>query len=385
MLKSENKRWFLMEFRKWYEMSVKTSLLGFGAMRLKTRGEEIDEEKALALFDYAYKNGVNYFDTAVPYTDGKNEAFVGKALKRYPRESFYLATKLTLRLYETRKEVEELIDKQLEALQTDYIDMYLLHAMNKERFQKVKEWNVMELLEKWKAEGKIRYIGFSFHDDYETFKEILDFYAWDFVQIQLNYLDTEIQQGIKGYQDLEERKIPVVVMEPVKGGKLAKFNGEVERHFKDYSDASTASWALRWVGSLPGVKVILSGMNELDQVVDNINTFKNFEPLNEEERAVIAKVKEELKKFKAVECTNCKYCLPCTVGIEIPAYFGVYNNYRMFANPEMTRNEAKFALGKSALFSECIECGKCKEACPQGIDIPNQLKKLGEVLDFIKL
>jgi|LSQX01.1.fsa_nt_gb predicted aldo/keto reductase-like oxidoreductase len=373
-----------LDYRKWYDKDIKTSLLGFGAMRLKTIDGEIDEQKALKLFDYAYHNGVNYFDTAMPYTDGKNEAFVGKALKRYPRNSFYLATKLTLRLFESRKEVEELIDKQLETLQTEYIDMYLLHAMNKERLQKVKEWEIIPLLEKWKAAGKIRYIGFSFHDDYDAFKELLDLYDWDFAQIQLNYLDTEIQQGIQGYYDLEERRIPVVIMEPIKGGKLAKFNGEIEKIFKDHSDASIASWALRWVGSLPGVKVILSGMNELEQVIDNVNTFKEFKPLSKEEFEIIANVKNVLQDFKAVGCTNCKYCLPCTVNIDIPAYFSLYNNHRMFANEELTRHEAKHVKEKSALFTECIECGQCVEACPQGIDIPNELKKLGEMMEILK-
>lgn len=372
-----------MEYRKWYDKDIKTSLLGFGTMRLKTIAGEIDEQKGMELFDYAYRHGVNYFDTAMPYTDGKNEAFVGKALKRYPRESFYLATKMTLRLFNARKEVEELIDKQLKTLQTDYIDMYLLHAMNKDRLKQAKEWNVFELLDKWKQEGKIRYVGFSFHDDYETFKEILDVYAWDFCQIQLNYLDTEIQQGIKGYYDLEERKIPVVVMEPVKGGKLAKFNEKIETIFKDYSDASIASWALRWVGTLPGVKVILSGMNELNQMIDNVETFDNFKPLNEEELEIVSKAKKALQNLKAVGCTNCKYCLPCTVGINIPGYFALYNNFRMFANKEATEHEATVLKEKSALLTECIECGKCAEACPQGIDIPNELKKLSDELNFL--
>lgn len=372
-----------LDYRKWYDKDIKTSLLGFGAMRLKTIDEGIDEEKGLELFDYAFRNDINYFDTAMPYTDGKNEAFVGKALKRYPRESFYLATKLTLRLFETRKEVEELIDKQLETLQTDYIDMYLLHAMNKDRLIQAKEWNVIEILEKWKQEGKIRYIGFSFHDNYETFKEMLDFYDWDFCQIQLNYLDTEFQQGIQGYYDCEKRNIPVVIMEPIKGGKLAKFNGKIEKIFKDYSDASIASWALRWVGSLPGVKVILSGMNELEQMVENVKTFSDFKPLNEKETKIIEEVKKALHEIKAVGCTNCKYCLPCTVDINIPAYFALYNNFRMFNNVEASKYELKHLKNKSALPNECIECGNCVEACPQKIDIPNELKRMSKELDFL--
>ncbi|MFA6611922.1 MAG: aldo/keto reductase, partial [Bacilli bacterium] len=164
-----------MQYRKWYNKDITTSTLGFGAMRLKVINDEIDEDKGLALIDEAYKSGINYFDTAVPYTDGKNETFVGKALKRYPRDSFYLATKLTIRLYKTKEELEKVIDSQLQNLQTDYIDFYLMHALNKNTFQTIKEWKIMEIVEEWKKAGKIRHIGFSFHDDYETFKEIVDY------------------------------------------------------------------------------------------------------------------------------------------------------------------------------------------------------------------
>lgn len=372
-----------MNYRKWYGKNINTSLLGFGAMRLKTIDDEIDEEKGFALFDYAYKHGINYFDTAMPYTDGKNEAFVGRALKRYPRESFYLATKLTLRLFENREEVKKLIDKQLEILQTNYIDMYLLHAMNKDRIKTAKEWKIFELLEKWKEEGKIRNIGFSFHDDYDTFKELLDLYDWDFVQIQLNYLDTDFQQGLKGYYDSEKQKIPVVIMEPIKGGKLAGFNKDIENIFKDYSSSSIASWALRWVGSLPGVKVILSGMNEMEQMIDNLETFNDFKPLEKEEQAIVSKAKAALQDVKAVGCTNCKYCLPCTVNINIPSYFSIYNNYRMYDNKEDAKQSFNRIKQRFAQPYECIECGKCVEDCPQKIEIPEELKRMMEELKFL--
>jgi hypothetical protein len=374
-----------MQYRKWYDKEIVTSTLGFGAMRLKVVDGEIDEAKGLALIDKAYQNGVNYFDTAVPYTDGKNETFVGKALKRYPRNSFYLATKLTIRLYKTKEELKKAIDKQLQNLQTDYIDFYLMHALNKNTFRTIKEWNIMEIVEGWKKEWKIRNIGFSFHDDYETFKEIVDYYPWDFCQIQLNYMDDEIQQGIQGYHDLVKKEIPVVIMEPVKGGKLASFNEKVASKLKKYNpEASLSSWAMRWVASLDGVKVILSGMNEMDQVEDNLNTFSNFKKLNEEEQKLIKEVKEDLKKITEVGCTNCEYCMPCTVGVNIPGNFRIFNDYAMYKAEGDSKWRYNDLIGKKANASLCIECGKCVPQCPQGIDIPNELKRMLKVLPFLE-
>ncbi|MCK9471228.1 MAG: aldo/keto reductase [Bacilli bacterium] len=372
-----------MEYRKWDKVNLKTSLLGFGAMRLKTINGEIDEDKAFELFDYAYKNGVNYFDTAMPYTDGKNETFVGKALKRYKRDSFFLATKLSFGMVKSRDDVLKLIDKQLETLQTDYIDMYLLHALNKERISQIKEWNVLEIVEGWKKEGKIKNIGFSFHDDYDTFVEILNMYEWDFCQIQLNYMDTNFQQGIKGYYDLEKRGIPVVVMEPIKGGKLASFNRDIENIFKNYSDSSIASWALRWVGSLRNVKVILSGMNEMDQLVDNLDTFKNFDILSTEELEKIEQVKYALNNIIAVDCTDCRYCLPCSVGINIPGFFKILNDYKMYENENNSLWQYNNLLSKSSDYKDCIDCGICMEKCPQKIEIPKELARMGEELKFL--
>jgi len=371
-----------MEFRKWYDKDIKTSLLGFGAMRLTTINGEIEEEKGFQLFDYAYENGVNYFDTAMPYTDGKNEIFVGKALKRYPRDTFYLASKLSY--MNSREDILKLIDKQLENLQTDYIDMYLLHALNKDKVKRIKEFGVLEIVQKWKEEGKIRNIGFSFHDDYETFKEILDLYDWDFCQIQLNYMDTEIQQGIQGYHDLTERKIPVVIMEPIKGGKLASFNKDIEKSFKNHSDKSVASWALRWVGTLPGVKVILSGMNEMNQVKDNLDTFNDFRPLNQEEMNKVEEVKIALQSVIAVDCTNCRYCMPCTVEIDIPGNFKIFNSYAMYESEGDTKWQFNNLIKNSTHLADCIECGNCVIECPQHIDIPKELKRMSEQLSFLK-
>ena len=375
-----------MEYRKWYDREIKTSLLGYGAMRLKTdENGEIDEQLGFELFDKAYKNGVNYFDTAYPYTNKKNETFVGKALKRYPRESFYLATKLSLGMFKTKEEALASLDYQLKCLQTDYVDNYLLHAMNKKYLALVKEWDLIPVLEQYKKEGKIRNIGFSFHDDYDTFMELLDLYKWDFCQIQLNYMDTEIQQGLKGYYELEKRHIPVIIMEPCKGGKLANFNPTVSKLFTEYNpNRSIASWAFRYLGTLPGIKVILSGMNSMDQLDDNLKTFDKFEPLNDEEQTLVKKVSEELRKITKVGCTACRYCMPCPKGVDIPGTFSIYNTYAMYLDKGGANWSYSFQKKNNATADNCVKCRACVAKCPQGIDIPNEFVNFYKDLDFLE-
>lgn len=374
-----------MEFRKWYDKNITTSLLGFGAMRFTTdKNGEIEKDKADALIKRAYDEGVNYFDTAMPYTNGKNEAFVGESLKRFPRESFYLATKLSLGYLTTKEEVLKAIDLQLKTLQTDYIDFYLLHALNKDKMKTIIDWGILDIVKKWQEEGKIRHIGFSFHDDYETFKKILNMYPWDFCQIQLNYMDTEFQQGIRGYFDCEEKNIPVVVMEPIKGGKLANFNKEVSKIFTDYNkDASLSSWALRYVGSLKGVKTILSGMNEMYQVEDNLKTFSNFVSITPQEHILVMKVKKALKNIIEVDCTKCGYCMPCPHGVDIPGNFSIFNDYAMYKNKGSLNWPFSNLVKNNADFSYCIECKECIPKCPQNIDIPEELKRMEEELKFL--
>ena len=374
-----------MEFRKWYDKDMKTSLLGFGAMRLKTKENgEIDEELGFKLFDEAYKNGVNYFDTAYPYTDKKNETFVGKALKRYPRSSFYLATKLSIGMFQTKEEALASLDNQMKALQVDYIDNYLIHSLHKNSLKKVIDWDIINVLVEYKKQGKIRNIGFSFHDDYETFTKILNMYDWDFCQIQLNYMDTEHQQGLKGYYDLRARNIPVVIMEPIKGGKLAMFKQEIAQKFYDFdSTKSLASWALRFVGSLDGVKVILSGMNEMNQITDNLKTFNNFKPLNDEEYKLIQEVKDELLSCTKVGCTACRYCMPCPMGVNIPAIFDIYNQFAMYGDTGDANWQYNMLLRNNATADRCVKCRACVSKCPQGIDIPNEFVNFYKDLSFL--
>ena len=374
-----------MEKRKWHNSDIQTSLLGFGAMRFVTKDGKVVEDLALDLIDYAYKNGVNYFDTAAPYLGGQSEIVLGKALKRYPRDSFYLADKLTTQMLESGDKVLDFIKEQLHALQTDYIDFYLLHAMGRERFEYVQQNKIMEQLEEAKSMGLIRNIGFSFHDDYDAFKWILDSYPWDFCQIQLNYMDQDIQQGIKGYYDLLSRNIPVVIMEPIKGGKLAKFHERAEEILtKKEPNKSIASWAMRWIGSFEGVKVVLSGMNQLDQLQDNIETYTNFKPLNDEEMAIVDVVSKELNSITEVNCTDCKYCLPCSVGVNIPGNFKIFNDFAMYKNEGGSKWEYSMLEKASADASLCITCNECVPKCPQHIMIPEELSRMLDTMAFLR-
>lgn len=372
-----------MEKRKMKNLEIDTSLLGFGCMRFPTTKEgKIDEAEAEKMIDKAIAAGVNYIDTAYPYHDGESEPFVGKVLKKYPRESFYLATKLPVWLVKAKEDIERIFTEQLERLQTDYIDFYLLHAMDAERIRKMREVGYLEVLEKLRREGKIKYIGFSFHDSYEVFEDMLNERDWDFCQIQLNYMDAEEQAGLKGYELAAKRGIPVVVMEPIKGGSLASFAEDITGIFKRLNEeASVASFALRWVGSLPGVKVILSGMSSMEQVDDNLKTFGDFKVLSEEEQNTISEVVRVLNSRVQNGCTGCRYCMPCPAGVDIPGCFSAWNTYHMYQNYNVVSWKWETDMGEAKQAKNCIKCGKCEAACPQKISIRKDLEKVQKDLD----
>ena len=372
-----------MEKRKMDKLGITTSLLGFGCMRFPTTGEgKIDEQKATAMLDEAIAAGVNYIDTAYPYHGGESEPFVGKALKKYDRGSFYLATKLPVWLVNKKEDAERLFEEQLSRLQTDYIDFYLLHAMNKERWEAMKRLGVVDYCQKLKEEGRIKYLGFSFHDSYEVFEEILTAREWDFCQIQLNYMDTDEQAGMRGYELAEKMGVPLVIMEPIKGGSLAAFAGDITAKLQELdAEASTASFALRWVGSLPNVKVILSGMSTMEQVQDNLHTFRGFKPLSEREKAVIEEIVTILKSRVQNGCTGCRYCMPCPAGVNIPGCFSAWNTYHMYQNYNVVSWKWEHELGDKAQAKNCIECGKCETQCPQKLAIRQDLKKVQIDLD----
>lgn len=372
-----------MEKRKMEKLGIETSLLGFGCMRFPTTPEgNIDEQRAQAMLDKAIAEGVNYIDTAYPYHNGESEPFVGKALKKYDRSSFYLATKLPLWSVNSIDDAKRIFEDQLSRLQTDYIDFYLLHAVNKERWDVMVKLGVVEYCEQLKKEGRIRYLGFSFHDSYEAFEEILNAREWDFCQIQLNYMDVEEQAGMKGYRLAEEKGIPLVIMEPVKGGSLAAFADDIMEKFRAHDkEASAASYALRWVGSLPGVKVILSGMSNMEQVEDNLHTFADFKPLSAKEQQTIEEVVAVLNSRVQNGCTGCRYCMPCPAGVNIPGCFAAWNTYHMYQNYNVVKWRWENEIGEKGQASNCIKCGKCEGKCPQKLSIRDDLAKVQADLD----
>ena len=373
----------MMEKRRMEGLGLETSLLGFGCMRFPVlENGEINEPEAERMLDKAIAEGVNYIDTAYPYHEGKSEIVTGKILKKYDRDSFYLATKLPLWQINSLEDVDRIFGEQLTKLQTDHVDFYLMHAMNKERWDAMRKLGVVERLEQIKAEGRIRYLGFSFHDSYEAFEEIINAREWDFCQIQLNYMDVEEQAGLKGYELAASKNVPVIVMEPVKGGSLAAFAEDIMEKFRAAdAQASAASFALRWVGSLPGVKVILSGMSTMGQVEDNLKTFGCFKPLSGEEQKMMKEVRDTLKSRVQNGCTACRYCMPCPAGVDIPGCFGVWNTYHMYQNYNMVKRRWENELGEQKQAKNCVKCGKCEQACPQKLSIRKDLERAQADLD----
>lgn len=373
-----------MEYREMKNIGVSPSMLGFGCMRFPQNSDgTIDEVEAERMMDKAIAEGVTYIDTAYPYHNGESEPFVGRVLKKYPRSSFFLATKMPVWKVNSKEDAKRVFEEQLARLQVEYVDFYLLHALDKDRWNKIVEIGLISLCEEWKAQGKIKYLGFSFHDEYAVFEEILSSRKWDFCQIQYNYMDRDIQAGDKGYALAEKLGIPMVVMEPIKGGSLAALPEELTDVLRKADPtASTASWALRWVGTHSNVKVILSGMSTYQQVLDNLETFSKFQPLSEEEGKMVEQIADRIKKRIRNGCTGCEYCMPCPFGIDIPRNFAVWNEYAMYEDKARAKQRYLFTEEK-ARADQCKKCGKCETVCPQALPIRKNLEEAAEELSAL--
>jgi predicted aldo/keto reductase-like oxidoreductase len=366
-----------VKFRIFGKLDWKVSALGFGAMRLPVIGgdsSKIDEPHAIKMIRYAIDNGVNYVDTAYPYHRGQSEFLVGKALKDGYREKVRLATKMPSWLVQKYEDFDKYLNEQLEKLDTSYIDFYLLHGLNKGRWPLLKELGVFEWAEKAKADGRIKYLGFSFHDDYELFEKILeDAENFTFCQIQLNYMDTEYQAGIKGLRLAAEKGLAVVIMEPIKGGKLAVTPPKDVQIIWDNAKMKRkpAEWALQWVWNLPEVSVVLSGMSEMKHVEENVEYADRSEPglLSEEELTLIEEAKQAYLNLGFVGCTACQYCMPCPSGVAIPEIFGLYNEYYLSGQNAEIKQKYWEVITPKTHSNNCISCGICEEQCPQELPI----------------
>lgn len=355
------------------------SMLGLGCMRLPVidgKDDAIDYEKAQELVDYALTHGINYIDTAHGYHGSQSQVFLGKALRKYPRDSYFLATKLPMWGVDTPEDIEKIFNLQLKRLNTDYFDFYLLHALDAGNFKKVVEFGAYAFIAEMKAQGKIKHIGFSFHDSPAVLEEIAGKYQWDFAQLQINYVDWKNQNAKKQLEILQSRKIPCIVMEPVRGGSLANPGTKAVELLKAARpEKSIALWAMRFAASLPDVITVLSGMSNMEQLKDNIDTYTAFEPLTQAEYDLLEKAAEAYNLRDLIPCTACRYCMDCPSGVDIPGMFELYNGYVMSKNKEGFL-AAYLETKTDERADNCIVCGLCAPRCPQAIDIPEKLEMI---------
>lgn len=357
--------------------------LGFGCMRLPFSGEEknVDEAEAIRMIRYAIDNGVKYIDTAYPYHGGMSEVIVGKALQDGYREKIVLATKLPVWKVETHEDMMKLLDEQLSKLQTDHVDFYLMHAMGKERLEKMQKLDYRSFLDEAVAEGKIRFPAFSFHDNYDTFMEILQDYPWKMCQVQMNLLDGDTQATLQGIHEAGKRGIGVVVMEPLRGGLLANPPEDVSKVYADFPEKrSCVEWAFRYLYSMPEVVTILSGMSSMEQLQDNLRIFstpdaEERKPLSDSEKELFSEVKETYMKRTKTRCTGCRYCQPCPRGVTIPVIFQNYDEIMLKGKGDIKAEYAKVVeAGGDA--SRCVGCHACEKQCPQHLPIIRFLKEI---------
>jgi len=375
-----------MLYRKMEKTGDELSVLGFGCMRLPqkrgTPGDgKIDVKRATYQIRYAIDNGVNYVDTAIPYHMGASEPFLSEALSDGYREQVKLATKLPPWSVEKPSDMDALLHAQLDRLNTEKIDYYLLHSLHSKSWEKMKSLGAREFLSKAKTAGLIQNAGFSFHGDKDTFKDIIDTYDWEFCQIQYNFLDEQNQAGTEGLRYAASKGLGVIIMEPLRGGNLA---GKVPPSVQSIWDEakvkrSPAEWSLRWIWNHPEVTVVLSGMNEEKHIEENIRIAGEAYPesLTEDEINLISRVERTYRDLMKAACTGCRYCMPCPSGVDIPTCFEAYNNLHLFGDSHAAKwlylLRVGGVFGKSSLASLCQHCGQCEELCPQGLPVQDLL------------
>ena len=381
-----------MQYRQMPKSEDKLSVLGFGCMRLPTNGRHIDAQEAKRQVLHAIENGVNYLDTAWPYHMGESESFLGEHIlsDKAIRDKVYVATKLPCFIINKAEKFDEIFQKQLDKLKVDYVDYYLLHSLNGLVWDKMVKLGIKEWMDKVKKEGKVRHIGFSFHGIHEDFPRIVDGYDFDFVQVQFNILDENFQAGIMGIDYASKKNMGIIVMEPLRGGSLVgKIPAEVQEIY-DTADIkrSPAEWALGWIYNHPQVTLVLSGMNSIEQIDENIKTAGSItaNSLSEKEEGIIQSVRDKYMSLLTVGCNGCRYCMPCPVGIDIPGSLQQLNEYHMFPKSKAKMYHMLFSGvatedGKPHFAGSCIECGKCEGKCPQSIEIRKMLKQVKKELE----
>ena len=378
-----------MLYRKFGKTGVDVSALGFGAMRLPVLGgkfEDIDEPSTEAMLKYAIDNGVNYVDTAYVYHRGMSEVVLGKILHENGlRDKVYLATKLPTYIIPNRKEMDRILKEQLARLKTDHIDFYLMHSLDFNRWSNLKDAGIVDFIDSALKDGRIRHAGFSYHGESESFEPIVDDYDWDFCQIQFNYMDTAYQAGLRGLKYVAKKGLGISIMEPIKGGQLSGVVPDAVQKIWDKADTkrTPAEWALRYVWDRPEVNVVLSGMSTLDQVKENVRLADSAIPdsLTKKEKRLYEKVEKKYRSVVAVDCSDCKYCMPCPSGVDIPGNFRMLNNAAMFGKTDVTSMAYKTYMAEKQRASSCLKCGECEEKCPQQIPIREKLEEVRKVLE----
>ncbi|MDR1957975.1 MAG: aldo/keto reductase [Planctomycetaceae bacterium] len=374
-----------MQYRSFTKDKIQISALGFGCMRFPLlkggTGEKPDEKEAVRMLRYAIDHGVNYIDTAAPYHGGESETVVGKALRDGYREKVILATKFPTWEPTAASELDPILERQLQKLGVDCLDVYLIHNIQKSLWKNVQKLKMIDWVEKKRQQGKLRYVGFSFHDDFDLFKTVLDCHDWDVCQIQYNYTGENVQAGTKGLNYAGQKGVSVVIMEPLFGGVLAKPPGLMGETIRK-SGKNPVDLALRWLWDKPEVSVVLSGMSSMEQTVENVQIAgkSGVGTLSAEDRAVIEAAKAAYEKSSPVKCTKCKYCLPCPFEVDIPRNFEHYNNAFVLSENTKLCRILYSMLPEPHRAANCTECGACETKCPQHLPIRRHLKEVVSLL-----